>query len=113
MSEDTLSSPAPSLPMASTISRWCSPELRPRAVAARYLAMDRLAPEGFDAREALRRLPPLIRGYLRLGGYVGDGAVIDKEFGTTDVCIVVKTDLVTKKYYRHYARPDPAKRPTA
>jgi putative hemolysin len=89
------------------------PELRPRAVAERYLAMDRLAPEAFDAREAMRRLPPLIRGYLRLGGYVGDGAVIDKDFGTTDVCVVVKTDLVTKKYYRHYARSSPNKQRTA
>ncbi len=89
------------------------PELRPRAVAERYLAMDRLAPDEFDAQEAMRRLPPLIRGYLRLGGYVGDGAVIDKDFGTTDVCVVVKTDLVTKKYYRHYARSGPDKQRTA
>lgn len=89
------------------------PELRPRAVADRYLAMDRLAPERFDAQAAMRRLPPLIRGYLRLGGYVGDGAVIDRDFGTTDVCVVVKTDLVTEKYYRHYTRPDPDKQPTA
>lgn len=87
------------------------PELRPRAVAERYLAMDRLAPDAFDAQDAMRRLPPLIRGYLRLGGYVGDGAVVDEDFGTTDVCVVVKTDLVTKKYYRHYARSDPDKRP--
>jgi putative hemolysin len=41
---------------------------------------------------------------LRLGGFVGDGAVIDYDFNTTDVCIVVKTDLVTEKYSRHYVR---------
>ena len=79
-------------------------ELRPRAVAERYIAMDRLAPERFDAQSAMRQLPPLIRGYLRLGGYVGNGAVVDPDFGTTDVCVVVKTDLVTEKYYRHYTR---------
>ena len=88
------------------------PELRPRAVAERYLAMDRLSPDSFDAQAAMRRLPPLIRGYLRLGGYVGDGAVIDRDFGTTDVCVVVKTDLVTEKYYRHYARSDADKQQT-
>ncbi len=88
-------------------------ELRPRALADRYLAMDRLAPERFDAQAAMRRLPPLIRGYLRLGGYVGDGAVIDPDFGTTDVCVVVKTDLVTEKYYRHYSRSDPDRQATA
>ena len=88
-------------------------ELRPRAVAERYLAMDRMAPESIDAQSAMRQLPPLIRGYLRLGGYVGDGAVIDRDFGTTDVCVVVKTDLVTEKYYRHYARSGSDKRQTA
>lgn len=88
-------------------------ELRPRAVAKRYVAMDRLAPDRFDAQSAMRQLPPLIRGYLRLGGYVGDGAVIDPDFGTTDVCVVVKTDLVTEKYLRHYTRSDPDKQQTA
>jgi putative hemolysin len=88
-------------------------ELRPRALPERYLAMDRLAPDSFDAQAAMRRLPPLVRGYLRLGGYVGDGAVVDRDFGTTDVCVVVKTDLVTEKYYRHYARSDPDKQKTA
>ena len=87
------------------------PELRPRAVPERYLAMDRRSPGEFNAQAAMRRLPPLIRGYLRLGGYVGDGVVIDRDFGTTDVCVVVKTDLVTEKYYRHYARADAEKQP--
>ncbi len=52
-------------------------------------------------RRSCRRL---IKGYLRLGGFVGDGAVIDRQFNTTDVAVVVKTDLVTDKYYRHYER---------
>ena len=47
-------------------------------------------------------LPPLIKGYLRLGGFVGDGAVIDAQFNTIDVAIVVNTDLVTDKYFKHY-----------
>jgi L-ornithine Nalpha-acyltransferase len=46
----------------------------------------------------------LIKGYLRLGGFVGDGAVIDAQFNTTDVAVVVKTDMVTESYYRHYER---------
>ena len=53
---------------------------------------------------ALAQLPPLIKGYLRLGGFVGDGAVIDAQFNTTDVAVVVKTDLVTDEYHRHYER---------
>ena len=51
-------------------------------------------------------LRPWIKGYLRLGGFVGDGAVVDPEFGTTDVCIVVKTDRITEKYLRHYSREE-------
>ena len=80
------------------------PELRPRAVAARYVAMNRVDPASFEARRALGKLPPLIKGYLRLGGFVGDGAVIDAQFNTIDVAVVVKTDLVTEKYLRHYER---------
>lgn len=80
------------------------PALRPRAVASRYVAMDRLAVSHLNQRAAMMALPPLIKGYLRLGGFVGDGAVIDRQFNTTDVCIVVKTDQVTAKYYRHYER---------
>jgi putative hemolysin len=77
---------------------------RPRALAARYVDMNRLPADAVDPRRALAALPPLIKGYLRLGGFVGDGAVIDEQFNTIDVCILVKTDLVTDKYYRHYDR---------
>lgn len=80
------------------------PSLRPRALSDRYLDMNRLPADGVDPAEALNLLPPLLKGYLRLGGFVGDGAVVDRQFNTTDVCIVVKTDLVTEKYYRHYER---------
>ena len=69
-----------------------------------------LAQEEIDPRRPLPRLPPLIKGYLRLGGFVGDGAVVDHQFNTTDVCIIVKTDLVTDKYIRHYTRDDGADR---
>jgi putative hemolysin len=80
------------------------PALRPRALADRYVEMCRLGPCAIDAIRAMAALPPLIRGYLRLGGFVGDGAVVDEQFNTTDVCVVVKTDLVTEKYFRHYER---------
>ena len=80
------------------------PALRPRALPHRYVDMRRTIPGAIDPRRALNQLPPLIKGYLRLGGFVGDGAVIDRQFNTTDVAVVVKTDLVTDKYYRHYER---------
>jgi putative hemolysin len=82
------------------------PPLRTRAVPERYVSMDLLPPDQVRVSEGRRALPPLIKGYLRLGGFVGDGAVVDPEFGTTDVCVVVKTDLVTEKYLRHYKRDE-------
>jgi putative hemolysin len=80
------------------------PHLRVRALPDRRIDMAILDPATIDPRAAINLLPPLIKGYLRLGGFVGDGAVIDEQFNTTDVCVVVKTDLVTDKYYRHYER---------
>ncbi|HET7879671.1 MAG TPA: GNAT family N-acyltransferase [Acetobacteraceae bacterium] len=80
------------------------PAVRPRALPHRYVEMRRTPLETLDAKRVQAQLPPLIKGYLRLGGFVGDGAVIDRQFNTTDVAVVVKTDLVTDKYYRHYER---------
>jgi putative hemolysin len=94
---------APELTYLST-HHLAPPELCPRALPGRYVEMRRMSPEAVDRRRALAQLPPLIKGYLRLGGFVGDGAVIDRQFNTTDVAVVVKTDLVTDKYYRHYER---------
>ncbi len=85
------------------------PELRATALPELYVDMRRVAPEAVDEQAAKAMLPPLIKGYLRLGGYVGDGAVIDREFNTTDVCVMVKTDWVTEKYFKHYARKSTAK----
>jgi putative hemolysin len=80
------------------------PEMRVRALESRYVNMNMLPPDSYDERKAMARVPPLIKGYIRLGGYVGDGAVIDAQFNTTDVFIIVKTALVTEKYMSHYQR---------
>ena len=80
------------------------PDLRPRALDQRYVDMNLLPKDVIDVRKAQAALPPLIKGYLRLGGFIGDGAVVDAQFNTTDVCVVVKTDLVTEKYIKHYER---------
>ena len=79
-------------------------KIRPRALPHRYIDMRRLDQDEVDPRRALVNLPPLIRGYLRLGGFVGDGAVIDAQFNTTDVAVIVQTERVTEKYLRHYGR---------
>jgi len=79
-------------------------ELRLVALKERYIDMNLLPKDAIDPREAFASLPALIKGYLRLGGYVGLGAVIDPEYNTTDVSIVVKTDLVTDKYFQRYGK---------
>jgi putative hemolysin len=64
--------------------------------------MNRLPASAVDARQALRALPPLIKGYLRLGAYIGDGAVIDPQFGTTDVCIILPVAAIDPRYVDYY-----------
>jgi len=82
---------------------------RARALPERYVDMNMMPRDKVSARTALAQLPPLIKGYLRLGGFVGDGAVVDRQFHTTDVSVVVVTERMTSKYYRHYTRLDGGK----
>lgn len=77
-------------------------EWRARALPGRYIEMNRMSKESIDPKEALRALPPLIKGYLQLGAYIGDGAVIDHEFGTTDVFIVLPVAAIKKRYLEHF-----------
>ncbi|GGJ30502.1 GNAT family N-acetyltransferase [Neoroseomonas lacus] len=86
-------------------SHHMAPEaIRPRALPDRYVEMMRKDPATIETKRTLVGLPPLIKGYLRLGGFVGEGAVIDPQFNTTDVAVLVKTDLITEKYSKHYQR---------
>ncbi|MDD2325852.1 MAG: GNAT family N-acetyltransferase [Alphaproteobacteria bacterium] len=96
------------------------PELRARALPDVYVDMNRLPKEAFDPEAAFNNLafnnikldekagkdslPPLIKGYLRVGCTIGDGAFVDHQFNTTDVCIIFRTELITGRYLRHYER---------
>lgn len=80
------------------------PALRVRALPDLCVDMNMLPAESIDPRAVQLSLPPLLKGYLRLGGFVGDGAVVDRSFNTTDVCIIVVTDRVRDKYDAHYKR---------
>ncbi len=72
------------------------------AVAHRRVEMDLMPVEAVDVRTALASMPPLIKGYLRLGAKVGDGCVIDDEFGTTDVFIVLPVSAISERYVNYY-----------
>lgn len=77
-------------------------DIRPRALDNHYVEMGKVAPDWLDRRSALSELPPLIKGYLRVGGVVGEGAVIDRQFNTTDICVIVECTKITERYHRHY-----------
>ena len=77
------------------------------AHAAHFVGMDRLSPEMIDAKLALKQLPPLIKGYLRLGARFGTGAVIDRQFGTTDVLVVLPVAAIDKRYTDYYGGEGP------
>ena len=79
-------------------------EIRPRALPQRHIEMNQSLIGEIDQKTGLKSVPPLIKGYLRIGGFVGDGAVIDEQFQTTDVCIVVQTKLIKEKYARYFER---------
>ena len=77
-----------------------------RALPGRYVGMNRIAPDKIDMRAALKALPPLVKGYLRLGCYIGDGAVIDEQFNTIDVLIVLPVSSINSRYFAHFGQPN-------
>ena len=76
---------------------------RVRALPERYVEMNRIPAGDIDEREAMRTLPPLVKGYVRAGAYIGDGAVIDHQFNTTDVLIVLPVSGISERYVSHFA----------
>lgn len=75
---------------------------RASAHASRHIDMNRMAKNDIDSKAALRELPPLIKGYLRVGAYIGDGAVVDHQFGTTDVLVVMPVTAINARYIGHF-----------
>ena len=78
--------------------------LRARALPANFQPMDLVAPEAIDQRAAMLAMPPLIKAYLRLGGHVGEGAWIDRDFNTTDVFLMMDTARLSQRHRDLYAR---------
>ena len=76
-------------------------ELCVYAVPSRHVEMNMIPADQIRERDVVKALPPLIKGYLRVGSYIGDGAVVDKQFGTTDVFILQSIARVPDKYFAH------------
>lgn len=79
------------------------PDLRVRAREEAYQDMNIVPAAELDRRRAMVQVPSLIKAYLRLGGCVGDGAFIDHEFNTTDVCLIMDTAKLSDRQARIYS----------
>jgi L-ornithine Nalpha-acyltransferase len=86
------------------------PELRVRAQDSNFLQMDQMAEADLDRVAAMKAVPALIKGYLKLGGFVGEGAFIDHDFNTIDVCLILDMTRLNEKQTRLYTRPQGAAR---
>lgn len=73
------------------------------AVAGRSHPMNLVSPAEMDARLALYAMPPLIKAYLRIGAKVGDGCVIDHQFDTVDVFIIMPVKAIAARYVSFYS----------
>lgn len=79
------------------------PELRVRARTDHFQDMDILPADRLDRKRAMLQVPSLIKAYLRLGGYIGEGAYVDHTFNTTDVCLVMDMARMNPRQRRLYA----------
>ena len=80
------------------------PALRPVALANPRAAVEPVAREAIEPVRALRSLEPMVKGYLRAGAWVGEGAWIDHEFHSIDVCIVLPTERMERRHREHFER---------
>lgn len=80
------------------------PAMRVLARPPHRQEMDLIPADRLDRKAAMAATPALIKAYLRLGGFVGDGAFIDHAFNTTDVCLVMDTGQMSARHREFYIR---------
>jgi len=91
------------LPLAFLHHHARSPaNLKAEALPWRANSMDLMAKDAIDLKAAMKALPPLIKGYLRLGATFGEGAVVDRQFGTVDVFVALRVADIDPRYVAYY-----------
>jgi putative hemolysin len=80
------------------------PDLRVRAKSPPFMSMDQVSAGDLDRARAMIALPSLIKFYLRLGGFVGEGAYVDHAFNTVDICMILDMARMTERQKNTYAR---------
>ena len=79
-------------------------EIRPKVLNANSIKLNYMQKKDLKKTEIFKSLPPLLKGYLRLGAHIGDGAFVDRQFNTIDICIVLKSDLLKQKYVNFHKK---------
>lgn len=79
-----------------------SPKLRVKARDTSFQSMDLLDEADLDRKAAMLQMPSLIKAYLRLGGMVGEGAFVDHDFNTVDVCLIMDTHQMNARQSKIY-----------
>jgi len=79
-------------------------DVRPRARGDGFQPMDLIAEGDLDRKAAIRDTPALIKAYLRLGGFVGEGAYVDRPFNCIDVCLVMDVARMSERHKAIYTR---------
>lgn len=94
------------MPSLSYLQDRLAPEnIRPTVLEPGIRDIPSINREQVDLKRAFAALPPLLKGYLRLGALIGDGAFIDTQFNSIDVCIVVPMQTMDARYHQHYLTP--------
>ncbi len=93
------------MPLAWLHHHHLAPEpLRVRVREEHFQSMDLMPPDELDRRAAMLATPALIKAYLRLGGFVGEGAYVDHAFNTVDVFLLMDTARMSSRHRGYYTR---------
>ncbi|MEO1749976.1 MAG: GNAT family N-acyltransferase, partial [Pseudomonadota bacterium] len=82
---------------AASETEWAVAARGPTAFSTGLLSKDRI-----DHKRALTQLPPLVKGYLRLGAQFAQSALIDEAFNSIDVFVTLPTENISQRYLNHY-----------
>jgi putative hemolysin len=77
-----------------------------RALPERRILIAQTDMPSLEPRQAMAKLPPLLKGYLRVGAKIGAEAVSDRQFGTTDVFIVMPVAEIDPRYISYFSTPE-------
>src|SRR5262245_53848641 len=66
------------------------------------MMIDEDARESVSSREALGKLSPILKGYLRAGAMICGAPAYDAEFGTADVLVILEMEKMAGRYKQRY-----------